>query len=206
VTKKRLGLEAVHVEQNMIREAVGSQDQIAAAFGGLNRINFSRSDNVEVSPLAISGEKQRFLQERLMLFFTGFSRFAVDIEQDKINNLNSRRKELRLLHALVDEAVEVLNGDISGYDAFGHLLHETWLLKRCLSSKVSTTIINEIYDQGMNSGALGGKILGAGGGGFILFYVKPEDRDNLRNSLSHLLHVPFRFETLGTQLIYYTEE
>jgi D-glycero-alpha-D-manno-heptose-7-phosphate kinase len=206
VTKKRLGLEAVHVEQNMIHEAVGSQDQIATAFGGLNRIAFSRSDNIEVTPLAISGEKQRYLQERLMLFFTGFARFAVEIERDKINNLNSRRKELRLLHSLVDEAVDVLNGNIKGYDAFGHLLHETWLLKRSLSSKVSSSNIDEIYSRGIEAGALGGKILGAGGGGFIIFYVKPEDQNKVRNALNHLLHVPFRFDTLGTQLIYYAEE
>jgi len=206
VTKKRLGLEAVHVEQNMIQEAVGSQDQMAAAFGGLNKISFSRGENIEITPLAISGKKQRHLQERLMLFFTGFARFAVEIEQDKIKNLNSKRKELRLLHSLVDEAVDVLNGDIAGYDAFGHLLHETWLLKRSLSSKVSSSSIDDIYSRGIDAGALGGKILGAGGGGFILFYVKPEDQDSVRAALSNLLHVPFRFDTLGTQLIYFTEE
>ncbi len=206
VTKKRLGMEAIHVEQNMIHEAVGSQDQIATAFGGFNRIDFSFQENIRVTPITISGEKLRHLQKSFMLFFTGFSRFAVEIETDKIRNFNSRRKELRLLHALVDEAVEILNGDISGYDAFGHLLHETWQLKRSLSAKVSTSEIDEIYKLGMNAGALGGKILGAGGGGFMLFYVKEENRDNLSNALSHLLHVPFHFDTLGTQLIYYTEE
>jgi len=206
VTKKRLGLEAIHIEQEMIREAVGSQDQLAAAFGGFNRISFSFRENIEVTPLAVSGSKLSYLQNCLMLFFTGFARFAVEIEQDKINNFKVRRKELRLLHALVDEAVEILNGDVAGYDAFGHLLHETWQLKRSLSSKVSTSDIDEIYQRGMDSGALGGKILGAGGGGFILFYVTPENQPRVRAALSHLVHVPFRFDTLGTQLIYYTQE
>lgn len=206
VTKKRLGLEAIHIEQEMIKEAVGSQDQMAAAFGGLNKITFSCNQSIEVTPLAISGEKQRYLQSRLMLFFTGFSRFAVEIEEDKLKNMVAHSKELRLLHMLVDEAVDILNGDVSGYDAFGHLLHETWLLKRSLSKKVSSDCIDKMYDLGMNAGALGGKILGAGGGGFILFYVEPEDQDKVRSALSHLLHVPFRFDTLGSQLIYYTQE
>jgi D-glycero-alpha-D-manno-heptose-7-phosphate kinase len=206
VTKKRLGLEAIHVEQNMIREAVGSQDQLAVAFGGFNKISFSFRDNIEVTPIAISGAKISHLQNNLMLFFTGFARFAAEIEQDKIKNLNARRKELRLIHSLVDEAVEVLNGDIDGYDAFGHLLHETWQLKRSLSDKVSTSSIDEIYKTGMDAGALGGKILGAGGGGFILFYVRPENQGRIREALSNLVHVPFRFDNLGTQLIYYTQE
>lgn len=206
VTKKRLGLEAVHVEQNMIQEAVGSQDQIAAAFGGLNKIDFSRPDNIEVTPIGISGDKLRKLQGNLMLFFTGFGRFAVEIEQDKLKNFNARRKELQAMHSLVDQAIEILSGDMSGYDDFGRLLHETWLLKRNLSDKVSTDTIDDIYRRGKAAGALGGKILGAGGGGFILFYVRSEERNKLQNALADLLHVPFRFDTLGTQLIYYTEE
>lgn len=206
VTKKRLGMEAVHIEQNMIQEAVGSQDQIAAAFGGLNKIDFSHRDNIEVTPIAVSGDKLRLLQGNLLLFFTGFARFAVEIEQDKLRNLEARGNELRVMQSLVDQAIQILNGDTAGYDEFGRLLHETWLLKRRLSSKVSTDSIDEIYQRGMAAGALGGKILGAGGGGFILFYVKSENRSKLLGALSHLLHVPFRFDTLGTQLIYYTEE
>ena len=206
VSKKKLGLEAIHVEQNLIREAVGSQDQMATAFGGINKINFSRQNNIEVTPLTISSEKRDHLQGSLLLFFTGFARFAVDIEQDKIKHFGARHSELQTMHSLVDQAVEILNGDKEGYDDFGRLLDETWRLKRSLSSKVSNGNIDEIYQQGLSAGALGGKILGAGGGGFILFYVRPEKRGSVMRALRHLLHVPFRFDTIGTQLIYYTEE
>jgi D-glycero-alpha-D-manno-heptose-7-phosphate kinase len=206
VGKKRLGLEAIHVEQDMLHEAVGSQDQIAAAFGGLNKIDFSPHNNIEVTPLALSREKLDHLKGNLLLFFTGFQRFAVEIEEDKIKNLGSNHEQLQAMHSLVDRAMEILTGPVSGYDDFGRLLHEGWLYKQSLSSRVSTKEIDEIYQTGIKAGALGGKILGAGGGGFILFYVRPEDRKGVMNALSHILHVPFSFDTLGTQLIYYTEE
>jgi D-glycero-alpha-D-manno-heptose-7-phosphate kinase len=206
VSKKRLALEAIHIEQNMIGEAVGSQDQVASAFGGMNKIIFSAQNNIEVKPFVITAEKSAHLQNSLMLFFTGFSRFAVEIEQDKLRQLDKKKHELSLMMSIVDAAADILDGDLSGYDDFGVLLHESWLLKKRLSNKVSTLAIDEIYGKAMNSGALGGKILGAGGGGFILFFVRPEDRDRLRQGLSPLLHVPFRFDTLGSQIIYFTEE
>ena len=205
-SKKRLALEAIHIEQNMIKEAVGSQDQVASAFGGLNKIIFSAQNNFEVRPFVISAEKSAYLQSCLMLFFTGFSRFAVEIEQDKLSQFDSKKHELSLMNSLVDMATTVLDGDCSGYTDLGTLLHESWLLKKRLSGKVSTDVIDEIYEQGRKSGALGGKILGAGGGGFILFFVLPENREQLRQGLSHLLHVPFRFDSLGSQIIYFTEE
>lgn len=206
ITKKRLALEAIHIEQHMIKEAVGSQDQVAVAFGGLNKIIFKSQNNIEVKPFVITSEKASYLQSCLMLFFTGFARFAVEIEQDKLRQLDKKKHELSLMQSIVDAAVEILNGDISGYPDFGSLLHESWLLKRRLSSKVSSDFIDGIYSRGMASGALGGKILGAGGGGFMLFFVKPENRDSLRQGLSDLLHVPFRFDTLGSQVIYFTED
>lgn len=202
INKKRLAFEAIHVEQEMIKEAVGSQDQIAAAFGGFNRIVFS-SNNIEVNPVTITNEKITHLQNHLMLFFTGFARFAVEIEKDKLQQIDKKKSELRAMSRLVDSAIDILNDDIDGYDDFGKLLHETWLLKKSLSDKVSTSQIDEIYLQGMSAGALGGKILGAGGGGFILFYIDPEKQDQLKSVLSPLLHVPFRFDTLGSQVIYY---
>ena len=206
VSKKSLGLQAVNIEQNMIGEAVGSQDQMAAAFGGLNKIKFSLQDNIEVTPLTISGEKLRYLQSHLLLYFTGFTRFAAKIEKDKLRNFAVRKSELGRMHSMVDHAVEILNGDVSGYNDFGRLLHETWLIKRSLSSKVSTESIDGIYQRGISAGGLGGKLLGAGGGGFILFFVPPRKQQSVRAALSELLHVPFRFDTLGTQLIYYTEK
>jgi D-glycero-alpha-D-manno-heptose-7-phosphate kinase len=206
VSKKRLGLEAVHVEQDMIREAVGSQDQVAVAFGGLNKIEFSRQNNIEVTPLAVSAEKLRYLQSNLMLYFTGFARFAAEIEEDKLKNLESRKSELAAMHGLVEQAFEILSGDVTKYEDFGRLLQESWRIKRSLSSKVSNDVIDEIYNRAIGAGALGGKLLGAGGGGFILFFVPPDNQRSVRNELSDLLHVPFGFDTLGTQLIYYTEE
>jgi D-glycero-alpha-D-manno-heptose-7-phosphate kinase len=138
-----------------------------------------------------------------MLFFTGFARFAVEIEEDKLRQLDKKKSELRAMTRLVDSAVDILNDDVDGYDDFGKLLHETWLLKKSLSDKVSSSQIDDIYLQGMSAGALGGKILGAGGGGFILFYIDPEKQETLKSTLSGLLHVPFRFDTLGSQVIYY---
>lgn len=202
ITKKRLAFEAIHVEQEMIKEAVGSQDQIAAAFGGLNKIVFS-ANNIEVNPVTIASEKIAHLQNHLMLFFTGFARFAVEIEKDKLQQLDSKKDELRTMHQMVDTSIEILNGETCNYNEFGRLLHETWLLKKSLSNKVSTSQIDEIYGRGMVAGALGGKILGAGGGGFILFFVEPEKQEQLKSALSPLLHVPFRFDTLGSQVIYY---
>nr|WP_321397841.1 kinase [uncultured Desulfobacter sp.] len=202
INKKRLACEAIHVEQEMIKEAVGSQDQVAAAFGGLNKITFS-SDNIEINPLTISMEKREYLQNHLMLFFTGFVRFAVAIEEDKMRRLYTKKDELKTMNSMVDSAIELLNGNVNGCDDFGKLLHETWLLKKSLSDKVSTSQIDDIYVKGINAGAVGGKILGAGGGGFILFYIDPEKKEVLKSALSPLLHVPFRFDTLGSQVIYY---
>jgi len=202
ITKKRLAFEAIYVEQEMIKEAVGSQDQIAAAFGGLNKIVFS-ANNIEINPVTIACEKIAHLQSHLMLFFTGFARFAVEIEKDKLQHLDSKKDKLRVMHQMVDNALDILNGNVSGYGDFGRLLHETWLLKKSLSHKVSTSEIDDIYQRGMTAGALGGKILGAGGGGFILFFAEPEKQDHIKAALSPLLHVPFRFDTLGSQVIYY---
>ena len=202
INKKRLAFEAIHVEQEMIKEAVGSQDQIAAAFGGLNKIVFSQN-NIEVKPITITNEKITCLQNHLILFFTGFARFAVEIEKDKLQQLDKKKSELRAMSRLVDSAIDILNDDTDGYDDFGKLLHETWLLKKSLSNKVSTSQIDDIYNLGMAAGALGGKILGAGGGGFILFYIDPEKQEDLKTALSGLLHVPFRFDMLGSQVIYY---
>jgi len=138
-----------------------------------------------------------------MLFFTGFPRFAVEIEKEKLQNLDKKKHELRAMHRLVESAIDILNDGVDGYDDFGRLLHENWLLKKSLSDKVSTAQIDDIYSKGLAVGALGGKILGAGGGGFILFYIAPEKQEQLKSTLSPLLHVPFRFDTLGSQVIYY---
>lgn len=204
VTKKRLALEAIHIEQEMIKENVGSQDQVAVALGGLNKITFSGNHNIDVTPITINQAKLQDFQSHLMLFFTGFTRFASDIEAEKIKQISEKQKELTALRGLVDEAVDILNGDRDLLD-FGKLLHESWILKKRLSDKVSTSHIDDVYETAMKNGSIGGKILGAGGGGFILFFVKPEERERLRKGLKDLLHVPFSFDNTGSQIIFYSE-
>jgi D-glycero-alpha-D-manno-heptose-7-phosphate kinase len=204
VSKKRLALESIHIEQKMIKENVGSQDQVAAAFGGLNKIVFKGDHNIEVIPITIHTDRLNDLQNHLVLFFTGLTRYATDIEDDKMKNIRGKRTQLNRLGKMVDSAIDILNSE-GDFDDIGRMLHESWLIKKSLSTQVSTSNIDAIYDAALKSGALGGKLLGAGGGGFILFYAKPEQRERLKQKLSHLLNVPFRFDSLGSQIIYYRE-
>lgn len=204
VTKKRLALEAIHIEQEMIKENVGSQDQVAVAFGGLSKIEFSGNHNIEVAPIIIGQKRMIEFQDHFMLFFTGFQRSASTIEAEKIKQVPNKKSELTALQNMVDEAVNILSEKSDIID-FGRLLHEGWRLKKSLSNNVSNNFIDHIYEIAMKNGAIGGKILGAGGGGFVLFFVKPEDRENLKEALNFLLHVPFRFDTSGSQIIYYSE-
>jgi D-glycero-alpha-D-manno-heptose-7-phosphate kinase len=204
VSKKRLAMESIHIEQKMIKENVGSQDQVAVAFGGLNKIVFKGDQDIEVIPITINTQRLIALQDHLLLFFTGLTRYATDIEVDKMRNISDKKKEMDELSEMVDGAIGILNGE-GGFDDFGKMLHESWLIKKSLSAQVSTGNIDDIYDRALKNGALGGKLLGAGGGGFILFYVKPEQREGVRQELAHLLNVPFRFDSLGSQIIYYRE-
>lgn len=204
VTKKRLAMESIHVEQKMIGENVGSQDQVAVAFGGLNKISFRGDHNIEVIPITISNQRLNELQSHLMLFFTGFTRYATDVEGEKLKNINGKKAEMRELFQMVDAAIDILSAE-GDLDDFGRMLHESWLIKKSLSDQVSTGQIDAIYETALKSGALGGKLLGAGGGGFILFFVRPENQERVRQVLSHLLNVPFRFDSLGSQIIYYRE-
>lgn len=204
VTKKKLALDAIYVEQEMIKESVGSQDQVAVAFGGFNRIDFNGNHNIDVAPITIDRVKLQQFEDHLMLFFTGFSRLATEIEGEKIRQINKKKYELKTMYEMVDEAINILNGKGVLAD-FGRMLHESWELKKRLSDNVTTSRIDEIYMLALNNGAIGGKILGAGGGGFILFFVKPENRERLQKALDFLLHVPFRFDTTGSQLIFYSE-
>ena len=204
VGKRRLALEAIHIEQEMIRENVGSQDQTIAAFGGFNRIEFGGENHIEVRPITIRADRLRLFQDHLMLFFTGFSRIASEVAVDTIRRLPDRREELRSLRDMVDEAAGILNGD-GPLDDFGRLLDQGWKLKRSISENISTSRIDEIYDTARKAGVVGGKLLGAGGGGFMLFFVHSDARKRVREALKSLLHVPFRFEFLGSQIIHYTE-
>jgi D-glycero-alpha-D-manno-heptose-7-phosphate kinase len=201
--KDSLARNAIHVEQNIIGENVGSQDQVSAAFGGFNRIEFHRNDSFDVSPVILSRHRREELRDHLMLCFTGFSRIASDVARSKINNLKSREKELKLMRAMVDEALSILQNTNESIDSFGKLLDSSWQYKRNLSDRVSTPEIDSIYQAAMDAGAIGGKILGAGGGGFLLIFAKPERQAAIRDRLNKLIHVPFDFEDSGSRVVLY---
>jgi D-glycero-alpha-D-manno-heptose-7-phosphate kinase len=201
VTKQILTDHAIHIEQNLIGESVGCQDQAAVAFGGLNQITFGGDPTVSVSPMALSSDRLRDFEDHLLLFFTGTTRNAFEVAAVQIAMTASKVTELSLMRDLVDEAKVVLEGtdDIT---RIGSLLHKTWTLKRGLTHKISTSEIDQIYEAGLSAGALGGKLLGAGGGGFILFFAPPERHSAIRERLHKLLHVPFRFDHTGSQIMY----
>jgi len=204
VTKRKLAFDAIHVEQNMIREHVGSQDQVAAAFGGFNKIEFGGSEDIFIQPVTIEEEKLQYLQDRMLFYFTGFSRFSSDIAKEQIKQTPHKLKELHSMKEMVGEAIKIIDGRIEALDDFGRLLHETWRIKKGLSTKISNSQIDQIYETAIQAGALGGKICGAGGGGFILFFVSPENIRKVKKALKSFLLVPFRFENLGSHVIFYS--
>ena len=204
IAKGDLAKNAIHIEQNLIKENVGSQDQISAAFGGFNRIEFQPGGHAfQINPVILNENRLLELQSNLMLYFTGFSRIASEIAASKINNFKYREKELRLMKAMVDEAMQVLHNDVTPIKEFGKLLHQAWLYKRNLSEKVTTPEIDALYEAALDAGAIGGKILGAGGGGFLLLFVEPELQNQVRLRLQDLIHVPFLFENSGSRVVLY---
>lgn len=205
VTKRRLAAEAIHIEQDLIGESVGDQDQIASAFGGLNYITFKRGGGFFVSPITLGKERKQLLENHLVLIFSGFQRYATDIEKEKIKTIDSKADSLRQMSSMTEEALEILTSECDIRE-FGRLLNRTWELKKSLSSKVSTTSIDQMYETGLANGAIGGKLLGAGGGGFMLFFCEPDKQARLVESLKGYLHIPFHFEENGSQVIYYREE
>lgn len=203
--KKQLASDAIHVEQERLKEHVGSQDQVMAAFGGFNRVTFTTQDAFEVVPVIMGEERRSLLQDYLMLFFTGISRTASELAAEQIKATSRRRTELRRMAEMVDEAIDLLQGS-EDLAAFGRLLDEGWRLKRSLTDKISTSEIDEMYEAALRAGAVGGKLLGAGGGGFLLLFVRPEEQDRVNEALRGVLHVPFRFETGGSRIIFYESE
>lgn len=203
--KKKLADEAIYLERVLCNEAGGWQDQIAASFGGFNRINFN-ADGYEVLPVIISPERKKQLNANLLMFFTGFTRFSSDVQ--KANNVTAvdKREQLKKMYALVDEAEKVLTDKNKSLDDFAYLLDHTWKLKRQTGSSISTNSIDALYQKGIEAGALGGKLLGAGGGGFLVFYVQPEKQDAVRWAMKDLMYIPFKFEDGGTRVIHYTPE
>ena len=200
-TPMQLAREAIHVERDLCREHVGSQDQTAAAFGGLNHIRFAPDDSLEVAPVELSAGRLAEFESSLMLFFTGFSRYASEVVTEQLDNLPRKTRELTEMAAMVPEGLRILRGAGDLAD-FGRLLHESWMLKRSLSSRVSTAEIDAMYAAARAAGALGGKIAGAGGGGFLLLFVPPDRRAAVRQALASLLHVPFRIDFTGSRILY----
>lgn len=204
--KKKLADEAIYLERVLCREAGGWQDQIAAAFGGFNRINFNTDGTYEVMPLIIHPERKKLLNDNLLLFFTGFTRFSSDLQKANKVGYAEKIAQMREILALVDDAERVLTDKQSNLDEFGRLLDRTWRLKRQTGGAITTNCIDALYEKGIEAGALGGKLLGAGGGGFLVFYVQPEKRAAVKEAMKELLYVPFNFEDGGTRVIHYTPE
>lgn len=204
--KRKLADEAIYLERVLCNETGGWQDQVAASFGGLNRINFG-PEGYEVLPVIISPERKKQLNDNLMMFFTGFTRFSSEVQRaNAVSSPIEKKEMLKKMYQLVDDAENILVNREENLDDFGRLLDITWNLKRQTGGAVSTDSIDELYNKGIEAGALGGKLLGAGGGGFLVFYVQRDKQEAVRNAMSNLMHIPFRFENSGTQVIHYTPE
>ncbi|MBI5641254.1 MAG: kinase [Nitrospirae bacterium] len=203
ISREDLYKEAIHIEQNLIRENVGSQDQVWAACGGLNTIEFLQNGEIIVRPIIMKENHLKSFEDRFMLFFTGLARYASEIAKEQIQNIPKKKAELSEMKDLVRAAEKVLTSGRDDFTDFGRLLNETWKLKRTLSNSISNTEIDDIYDIAMKNGAVGGKLLGAGGGGFMVFFAEPEHQKRIREALKKYLCIPFRFDFYGSEIIVY---
>jgi len=203
MSPQKLADEAIHTEQVLLNETVGFQDQIATAYGGLNKINFYKDSSYSVEPVVIKNQRKKNLEDNLLLFFTGFSRIASDIAKSQDKNLENNTSNLHTMSQMTDEAESILNSTNRNLKDFGRLLHEGWILKKSLSNSITNENIDDIYDTAISSGAEGGKVLGAGGGGFMLFYAEKKYHAAIKKALNKLVHVPFNFENLGSKIVVY---
>jgi D-glycero-alpha-D-manno-heptose-7-phosphate kinase len=205
VSKHRLAMESVHLEQDVLKETVGSQDQVLAAYGGLNRILFHQSGEITVTPITVGADRIKELGDHLMLFYTGIRRTASTIAESFVSGIDERRRQLRVIGDLVDESMSIVSGN-RNIDEFGELLHEAWLTKRTLSARISNSAIDALYDTARAAGAIGGKLVGAGGGGFLLLFVDPSKQRDVREKLNGLIQIPFKFDFTGSQIIFCDRE
>lgn len=203
IPKRDLACEAIRIEQEVLKEQVGSQDQIWAAYGGFNRCEFFRDGTFAVSPIILSAERRQELNRSLMLFFTGFSRFATDFAQDQVKNIPNRKSQLMAIRRMVDSAGEILQDEKAPLRELGELLHKSWRLKRELADSVSNSQIDDIYNAAREAGAVGGKLLGAGGGGFMVFFVEEAAREQVRERLKKLIHVSISADNDGSKIVLY---
>lgn len=194
---------AINIEHHLLKEHVGYQDQIITAFGGFNKINFKQNGTFDVRPIIIANEKKDWLQQHLLLFFTGISRYSSDVAKNTIDNIKQKQNHLRAMMGMVDDAINILQSPNQAISEFGKLLDETWQYKRKLSQQVSSNKIDEIYEAGCQAGAIGGKLLGAGGGGFMLFFAEPPNHAKIREKLKDLIYVPVQFESTGSRIVLY---
>ena len=205
VHKKQLATESIHLEQNVLKETVGSQDQVLAAYGGLNQVVFQPGGEISVRPVTISPARTRELNSHLMLFYTGIKRTASNVAETYVNGIDDRKRQLRIMRDLVEEGISILNSN-DDINAFGELLNEAWQAKRSLSKHVSNVEVDDLYSRAQSAGAIGGKLTGAGGGGFLLLFAEPERHEQIKRELDTLIHVPFNFEFTGSQIIFYDQE
>ncbi len=204
-SKQQLAAESITIEQEILKETVGSQDQVLAAHGGLKHVIFRSNGEITVRPVTITAERLIDLNQNLMLFYSGIKRTASDIAETYVNGIDEKEKQLKLIADLTEEGISVLCGktDIA---TFGSLLNAAWEAKRNLSSKISNSEVEEIYREALAAGALGGKLLGAGGGGFMLLFVPRIKQKQVKQRLNKLIYVPFKFETSGSQIIFFDPE
>ena len=205
IGKKQLATESIHIEQDILKETVGSQDQVCAAYGGVNRITFLQNNDFTVQPMTVSRDRLFELNDNLMLFYTGIKRTAAEVASSYVPSIADREAVLKQLHSCVDKSAGILSGT-GDLAPFGELLHEAWLAKRRLSDKVSNPQVDALYDEARSAGALGGKLLGAGGGGFIVLFVPPSRQAKVRKQLARFIQVPFEFEFSGSQIIFFDVE
>lgn len=203
ISRQELYSKAILIEQELIRENVGSQDQVWAATGGLNTIEFQQNGEIVSRPIIMDEQRLKQFESSFMLFFTGISRFASEVAKDQIQNIPKKTDELKNMKMLVEEAERILASDRKDFADFGRLLNETWRIKKSLSNSITNSEIDDMYETAMKNGAIGGKLLGAGGGGFMVFYVNPEDRKRLEKALANYLHIPFNFDFSGSEIMVY---
>jgi D-glycero-alpha-D-manno-heptose-7-phosphate kinase len=204
-SKHRLATESVYLEQDVLKETVGSQDQVLAAYGGLNHIRFLQNGEISVTPITVGADRIKELASHLMLCYTGIKRTASSIAATFVKGIDDRRRQLRVMKDLVDESIAIVSGDQDILE-FGELLHEAWLAKRSLSADISNSDVDALYDTARSAGAIGGKLIGAGGGGFFLLFVPPSNQRSVREKLNTLIQVPFKFDYSGSQIIFCDRE
>jgi D-glycero-alpha-D-manno-heptose-7-phosphate kinase len=203
MAKETLANEAIHVEQCVLRERVGLQDQVSAAFGGFNHISIAQNGTYSVTPIVLPPDRLQALQSHLMLVFTGISRTANEVAETVVTNMKNKASDMRTMQQMVDQAIDIVSSAKTDLVEFGKLLRQAWQLKRALSDRVTNATVDDLIDSAMRAGAIGGKLLGAGGGGFMLLFVRPENQTTVRAALSNLIAVPFKFDMSGSRIVLY---